>query len=88
MTRDELKQAIVEEVNQLRSCKTIELVTALVESLSEWCGEHDLLDVIDEMIISGQLVEVQYVLPDMDYRVKSILFPGGTEIVRKENDNV
>lgn len=41
----------------------------------------NVVDIINAMVKEGELVEVEYVLPTMVYRVKSVYFPKGT-IVR------
>lgn len=44
-----------------------------------------ILSTLNEMITKGDLVELDYVLPNMEYRVKSMYFPKGTYITtRKE----
>ena len=47
------------------------------------CLDYDVIELLDELIGEGRLVEVEYVLPAMSYRVKSLLFPAGTEIFLK-----
>lgn len=41
----------------------------------------DLIQLIDELINEKKIIEVEYVLPTMDYRVKSFLLPFGTNIM-------
>lgn len=42
--------------------------------------EQDILALILEMVDEGELVEVDYVLPNLNYRIKSFLLPKGTEV--------
>jgi hypothetical protein len=42
--------------------------------------EIDFANLLEEMVKQKRLIEVEYVLPDMDYRIKSLYFPVGTEI--------
>ena len=86
-----IKAAIIKAVAELRPCSLVYLYTAILEV----CGaaafyaavdEGDLVSMIDELVASGDLVEVEYGLPE-DYdddtriqRIKSLLFPAGTEI--------
>lgn len=44
----------------------------------------NVIDLIDEMVKAGDLVEVEYILPTMNYRVKSFLLPKGTKINMKK----
>ena len=37
-------------------------------------------DLIENLVASGRLIEVEYVLPGMDYRAKSLLFPADAEV--------
>lgn len=43
----------------------------------------DLPELLSKMVQDGELVEVEYTLPDSDYRLRSIYFPKGTIIVAK-----
>lgn len=45
-----------------------------------WSDGLDLSNIIDELVRSGDLVEVEYVLPNISYRSKSFLLPGGTRV--------
>lgn len=40
----------------------------------------EIIRALGELIEAGELVELEYVLPDSDYRVRRIYFPKGTEI--------
>jgi hypothetical protein len=42
----------------------------------------EILRVIDRLVAEGELIEIEYVLPTSSYKVRSIYFPKGTEIVR------
>lgn len=46
------------------------------------------LNVVNDLIGSGDIVELEYVLPHMDYRVKSFYMPRGTNlnVVRLDRD--
>jgi hypothetical protein len=46
----------------------------------EFPGE-DNLAIIEQMVTDGKIVEVEYVLSTMDYRIKSVYFPMGTRII-------
>jgi hypothetical protein len=63
--------------------KAVELVTEVNILLSETGSEFptDLPAIIDQMVKDGELVEIEYVLPDMNYRIKSFYLPKGTEII-------
>lgn len=84
MTRDKAKTLIQETVTNLRGCRRMELIAH--DSMGPVIREFD-IDIIDEMVSAGELVEIEYVLPTMNYRVKSFLLPAGTE-VRKVSSQV
>jgi hypothetical protein len=87
MTRDEVKNKIVEIVTLKQGCKAIELGAALVEILTQDgdCDDFPIPDLIEELVQEEKLVEVEYVLPAMNYRIKSFLLPAGTEIKMRIN---
>ena len=74
-----MKEKIVEIVNRYPEIKVMSLIPKMAEYLK---SGGDLLGTIDKMVDSGELVEVNYILPTMSYREKSILFPKGTKIIR------
>lgn len=49
----------------------------VIQNLSDGEG---IVNTISDLVKSGDLVEVEYVLPSMDYRAKSMYFPKGTEV--------
>jgi len=73
MTKDETKDAICQHVAEAQGCKATELAVAL------WQAE-DLSSLIAELVSEGRLTEVEYVLPNLNYRAKSFLLPGNTSI--------
>lgn len=48
-----------------------------LHSTTESGGDY-LIDLIDKMIRDKEIIELEYVLPDMPYRTKSFLMPPGT----------
>lgn len=76
MSRDEMKQQIVNLVNINPGIKTIDV-----------CSLRDLAinsvsipELIEELVKEWKILEVEYITPQMDYRIKSILFPYGTSL--------
>ena len=70
MTREEVKQLIIDLVEMVPGCKTISLCSMpqLIDN------GFDIADLIDELVEEKKLIEVEYILQSMDYRRKSILF--------------
>ena len=80
MTKEQAMEAIAEVVRNKQGCKATELVC--VELLLE-VFEAFGIEIIYEAVKVGSIREVEYILPDMNYREKSFLLPAGTEIVVK-----
>lgn len=73
-----LKNAMIQMVEDHQGMKSVDLVVNMINhfpnsriKFNEW---------IPELIEKGELVEVEYILPSMDYRVKSFLLPKGTKV--------
>lgn len=54
----------------------VECAAAHIEDISA----KDITDTLEQLVQQGKIIEVEYVLPSMNYRVKSIYFPKGTEV--------
>jgi hypothetical protein len=80
MTGKEAKDTIVGYVETHNGCKAIDM--CLCEMLMPYDGE--LMELVDELVEEGRLIEVEYTLPQMPYRTKSFLFSAGTEINIRE----
>ena len=84
MTIDELKTRIAERVFELQGCKAVELY--FMDELVFECRRsadpraRDIPAIIEEMVSEGKLVKVEYLLPNMNYRIKSFLLPAGTVV--------
>lgn len=77
---DPLKAAILYIVDEYQGIKATELAVRIFEQgldLSKY-DSSKMLDVLNELIEAGELVEINYILPTMTYRTKSFLLPKGT----------
>lgn len=45
----------------------------------------DPIDLIELMVKEGEIVELEYSLPDSNYRIKSMFFPKGTVFYQNKN---
>ena len=79
MTRSEAKDQLATIIREKQGCKATDLLgsKAVLEII---LADHPLLDLIEELVSEGRLVEVEYYLADLPYRVKSFLLPEGTTI--------
>lgn len=73
MTQQEAVDRIVEQVENMQGCKATELAAEV--SLISVFAEHRHTDLVEEAIRSGRLIELEYALPEMSYRMKSFLLP-------------
>lgn len=78
MTIDELKTKIAERVFELQGCKATEIFHCTELVFECLVLTRDLPAILEEMVSEGKLVEVEYLLPNMNYRIKSFLLPAGT----------
>jgi hypothetical protein len=70
-------------VNNKPAIKGTELVTEIITTLFENGLNDDTSDpvnILNQMVKDKEIVEVEYVLPNMEYRVKSLYFPKGTTV--------
>lgn len=80
MNRSEWEGIIVAEVTNKQGCKGTELATALALR----CPEEDFPgEIIDDLVKQKRLIEVEYCLPSINYRLKSFYLPAGTQVVLK-----
>jgi hypothetical protein len=83
-----LKARIVELVRERGAVKMCHVLPALLEgdtlgliskrTIRLWADNYQ--EAISQLVTEGRLIDLEYVLPHMNYRVKSMLFPAGTEI--------
>ena len=80
MGKEEIKtdiDRVVEFVAQKQGCKA--MVVAADGHLAQACNQS-ICDIIEEAVREKRLVEVEYTLPLMSYRIKSFLLPIGSEV--------
>jgi hypothetical protein len=80
-TKDEVKDIVVDLVTSCQGAKATQLAAVAVEQIAgvlESTGYDP--EIVEELVAEGRLVEVEYILPDMDYRCKSFLLPQGTKV--------
>jgi hypothetical protein len=83
MSNEKTKRIIKEIVQNEGPLKATELAAKFssntsADSLTPSTKE-DFFLALDELILEKEILEVEYLLPTSDYRVKSILFPKGTK---------
>lgn len=78
MTKEERKDQLVHLIDGKQGAKATEL--AADKRIFEILGKENLFDLLEELIEEKRVVEVEYSLPNMSYRLKSFLLPGGSEV--------
>lgn len=82
-----LKARIAELVYERGAVKSCQVMPALLDgraeflsrtTIREWCEHWH--HAVELLIAENKIIELEYIQPNMPYRVKSILFPAGTEI--------
>ena len=92
VSRYDLKRVVIDSVTSRQGCKATELcvdeivVKAFVEYVAGCSMTREqagtLPDLLEELVKEGNLVEVEYVLPMLDCRIKSFLLPANTKVMR------
>lgn len=77
--RESLRDKILQIVNSNGPIKNVDLALEVTKIFhkEELSG---IFHVLEELVESGEIEEIEYTLASMPYRVKSIYFPKGTTI--------
>jgi len=77
MTAEQAKERLLEKIVGLQRLKGTE-ICSIPELVIDLQG-FDIPELLNEMVKEGQIMEIEYVLPEMNWRVKSFYLPAGTE---------
>lgn len=81
VTRKQIRTAILAHVQDVQGCKATELAAFVSLSLTGGISNpQQFTDELDALIVEGSIVEIEYTLPEMEYRVKSFLLPKGAVV--------
>lgn len=83
ITRDELKERLVQFINTNKGCKTTELKHYKDTDVSMALTKYNLRTLIDELIDEQKIAFIKYKLPDNT--VKLFLLPKDSSIILLEN---
>lgn len=75
---DQFIKSVVEDRGPI---KGVELALEVAKH-QHGVGEGDFHEAIERLMKEGEIIELDYVLPSMDYRTKSMYFPKGTKLAR------
>jgi hypothetical protein len=90
MTRNAAMELIVELVRRTQGCKSSMLAPLMIRGLKEKYtafAEHDLIDMVGELVAMRLITEIEYVLPDEPECTKSWLLPIGTRVLEDVDGN-
>lgn len=77
MTKPEFQALVKETIESLQGCKVNEL--AAMEEIA--CASFNLwADALSPLILSGDVIEIEYTVPHVPNRLKSFLLPKGSTI--------
>lgn len=80
MTNEELKKAILDTINTSTGINGVNLVMAVMNHGRPTSFEHDSFNLIlEELVKEERIIELEYILPNMEFRIKSMYFPAGTK---------
>lgn len=84
-----LRDAILNTVNSHQGIKGVELVLNVMGSVGPvMFDDREYMLELSRLLDSGQIVEVEYTLPTMDYRIKSLYFPKGTKVHASQSNTI
>ena len=72
------KEAILTSINTHQGIKAVELVLDVLRLSNPFLDGEEYHKELESLVESGEIVELEYVLPQMGYRAKSIYFLKGT----------
>ena len=84
-----IKDLLSKTISDSQGIKATELATLILSELyknkeySNLLTDKDYLNYLDEMVKDKEIVEVEYILPSMEYRIKSFYLPKGTIVTIK-----
>ena len=82
LTREQIKEYILEIINYSDGLKNVDLALKVLErTMPNFFESHLYQESLDELVIEGKITEVVYVLPNMAWKgTKAIYFPKGTRV--------
>lgn len=77
-----IKELILKTVNEHQGIKAVELVVEVSQQSADFPFDMNQYEnSLMELINDNEIVEIEYTLPSMDYRVKSLYLPKDTVVI-------
>ena len=84
-----MSDAIRHIVNTNQGVKGVELALKVMSLINpQKFQQEEFFRELNRLVAEGELVEIEYVLPIMEYRIKSMYFPKGTKVEIKVQNRV
>jgi hypothetical protein len=80
-----LREAILISVNARQGINGVDLVLNCMGLVHPFFEDKDYTFELAELVSSGEIVELEYILPTMTYRLKSLYFPKGTKLYANQH---
>ena len=84
-----MRDAILKVVSSSQGIKNVDLALKVLTELlpsSEFKAEQ-VMEELEKLVNEGEVIEIEYVLPEMNYRIKSFYLPKGTKLYVNKNRN-
>jgi hypothetical protein len=77
---EKLKEKLEEVINGSTGIKAIELVCNISEFIHTNKYDSKQIDLaLEELLADEKICELEFIIPKLDYKIKSIYFPRGTK---------
>lgn len=76
-TKDDVKKHILQIIIDKQGLKATELIAEMTVGI---INNFDIPSIIDELVFENAIVEIEYIIPTINYRIKSYLLPSNTKI--------
>lgn len=83
MTKQDAKNVLVGKITSLQGVKATQL--AAEEDVAIGLADFNIPELLEELVTEKRLIEIEYTLPDMEWRLKSFYLPVGTQLSVKGN---
>jgi len=87
MTNHIYREAILTTINTRNGVNGVDLVLKCMGIINPLTFiNKDYIFILAELVALGEIVELEFILPQMEYRLKSIYFPKGTKLYVNSHD--
>lgn len=76
-----IRRAMIDAVEGAQGLKATEMAAIVAAEIGVTAVDGPFAETLDALIREGEIVEVEYTVPDLPYRVKSFLLPKGARVL-------